>query len=482
MTQKKLFYLLSTIFLLVPLDIKAATFPSSIQILTGNVNQALIGTEFGFKVVTNGNGSAITYTLSDSFSGTSITNADINSSGLFYWTPRNQDGGTHLITVNLIDELGNTSTASQQIIVPLPLTAAIQNLTPGSTVNVGQTVFFNMALSGFTNPTYTLSDSVNSTISSTNLNSSGSFSWTPKNFDVGNHAITVVVTNNNGLTATASQNITVGIATASIQSLYPGDSVNPKQDVTFTIVPSNFTDPTYSVSDSIGITTATVNSSGVFSWSPTINDLGAHLFTIKINDSSGNVTSITQKITVTKAAIATGIPNEQTIKIGTPLIFNISVTGLNTPTFIVNDSFGGSTLTSKNITVGGNFNWTPGGADVGVHNIDIRAQDNSGNIAETNFTVTVTSGSIINNPTVGQYQTPTNTKKYIFTKALSPGSTGTEVSELQKKLSSLGLYSGPITATFGPLTKASVKKLQAKYKLDQIGNVGPGTRNLLNSL
>jgi peptidoglycan hydrolase-like protein with peptidoglycan-binding domain len=70
--------------------------------------------------------------------------------------------------------------------------------------------------------------------------------------------------------------------------------------------------------------------------------------------------------------------------------------------------------------------------------------------------------------------------KFTFTKSLNTGSTGEEVKELQKVLKEKGFYSGPITGTFGPLTKAAVKKFQKAHKISQLGNVGPGTRAELN--
>jgi murein L,D-transpeptidase YcbB/YkuD len=68
-----------------------------------------------------------------------------------------------------------------------------------------------------------------------------------------------------------------------------------------------------------------------------------------------------------------------------------------------------------------------------------------------------------------------------ITSYLKVGSTGPEVKLLQNRLKSLGVYSGSITGTFGAQTQAAVKKLQAKYKLSQLGVVGPATRAVLNS-
>jgi len=73
-----------------------------------------------------------------------------------------------------------------------------------------------------------------------------------------------------------------------------------------------------------------------------------------------------------------------------------------------------------------------------------------------------------------------STTKYTFTKPLTLGNEGIEVTELQKKLTSLGLYSGPITGYFGPMTRTAVIALQAQNGLEQVGSIGPGTRTVLN--
>ena len=79
------------------------------------------------------------------------------------------------------------------------------------------------------------------------------------------------------------------------------------------------------------------------------------------------------------------------------------------------------------------------------------------------------------------YTAPTETTTvYKFTKALKLGSTGTEVTQLQKKLKELGFLSGSATGYYGSLTAAAVKKFQKLHKLEQLGSVGPGTRAELN--
>jgi hypothetical protein len=69
---------------------------------------------------------------------------------------------------------------------------------------------------------------------------------------------------------------------------------------------------------------------------------------------------------------------------------------------------------------------------------------------------------------------------FIFMRNLTIGSSGADITELQKRLTAEGLYSGPISGYFGPLTAAAVKKFQSAHGLEAVGNVGPKTRGVLN--
>jgi subtilisin family serine protease len=69
---------------------------------------------------------------------------------------------------------------------------------------------------------------------------------------------------------------------------------------------------------------------------------------------------------------------------------------------------------------------------------------------------------------------------YTFARDLSAGSTGSDVTQLQQTLAALGLYTGPITGYFGPLTASAVSAFQTARGLQAVGRVGPQTRALLN--
>ncbi len=69
---------------------------------------------------------------------------------------------------------------------------------------------------------------------------------------------------------------------------------------------------------------------------------------------------------------------------------------------------------------------------------------------------------------------------FVFTKNLGLGSTGIDVTELQKRLTALGHYSGPTSGYYGTLTAQAVKKYQASKGLETTGGLGPKTRAALN--
>lgn len=77
--------------------------------------------------------------------------------------------------------------------------------------------------------------------------------------------------------------------------------------------------------------------------------------------------------------------------------------------------------------------------------------------------------------------TASGSSSYKFLNPLKVGSSGTDVRELQKRLTKEGFFSGSVTGYYGSLTKAAVMKYQTKHGLTPLGNVGPGTRKALNS-
>ncbi|MDE2040825.1 MAG: peptidoglycan-binding protein [Patescibacteria group bacterium] len=70
--------------------------------------------------------------------------------------------------------------------------------------------------------------------------------------------------------------------------------------------------------------------------------------------------------------------------------------------------------------------------------------------------------------------------RYLYIGMTPLGVADPDVTALQQRLTSDGLYSGPITGYFGNQTRAAVILYQEKHGLSPLGVVGPSTRALLN--
>jgi peptidoglycan hydrolase-like protein with peptidoglycan-binding domain len=90
-------------------------------------------------------------------------------------------------------------------------------------------------------------------------------------------------------------------------------------------------------------------------------------------------------------------------------------------------------------------------------------------------------------PTITQTQTSAGIfgipSGFSFTRALSAGSIGLDVTYLKTILAQQGCFTASTSNTaVGPLTQAGIKCFQKKYSISPIGTVGPRTNAMLNAL
>jgi hypothetical protein len=84
---------------------------------------------------------------------------------------------------------------------------------------------------------------------------------------------------------------------------------------------------------------------------------------------------------------------------------------------------------------------------------------------------------------LGESITPSNpaaSPSGVFTRTLTYGVSGADVTALQNKLTAEGFYSGPITRFYGRLTQTAVRKYQTAHGITANGVVGPATLAALN--
>lgn len=359
------------------------------------------------------------YTLSDSYTGSGATTGSIDASGYFTWTPGMYDAGRHTITVTVTDGYNHAASTTVSVLVASN-SVFVTAISPGPVIAVGRTITFTAVAPGFVTPSYAVYDSSPmSSLNTGDINSSGAFSWTPANDDVGVHALTVVASDIQGHNAQTQQTITVIAPSVSIRSLQPGSGAGVGSTVSFYANAGQLTSTTtYGVSDQFygtsTIAASNINSAGYFSWEPTLSDIGLHTIVVTATDAYGNSASTTETVMITASS---AVPIVQPATASVPAATTSSAT---------------------------------------------TAASTSAAAATPAVTTAV--------------------QKYIFTTPLGIGSRGVAVLQLQQRLLALGYLGGTPTGYFGTLTFAAVKKLQAAHGLARVGSVGPATRAVLNKL
>ena len=162
--------------------------------------------------------------------------------------------------------------------------------------------------------------------------------------------------------------------------------------ISFSMITSGFTNPTYYLVDSFpgGVTTVNIDSQGNFHWTPNKDNVGAHTLTVTVSDSQGNSANASKTITVIAPTVSASDPLPgSTVRFGTPVSFTLSSTGFSAPTYTVGDGSQNSSATPSNFSSGTNtFTWTPIFQDIGVHTFTITARD-SQNTSVLTKTITV---------------------------------------------------------------------------------------------
>jgi peptidoglycan hydrolase-like protein with peptidoglycan-binding domain len=332
-----------------------------------------------------------------------------------------------MLTISATDVNGTTASATQTITVLPPPSISVSNA--ASTVMPGTAYTFTVVPTGFTNPSYVVGDYFSgSSVTNTNINSSGVFTWTPDQSQNGDHTINVFASDSLGHSAQTSVSVRVGSGpTLTVPANVTTSNITPGQTVSFTLVPNGYSPTAFSVSEKFngpGVSTlnsGNINTSGFFSWSPQAADAGTHVITFMGQVGAyGPLATTTQTITVVGAnGVVPGVPATVT--------------------------------TSSNVASGMTL------SDLQAKLAQLQSQAGASN-----------AGGVSSN--------------FIFTLALKQGSESDEVMELQKLLQKLGYLTVAPNGYFGPSTKSAVMKFQTAHGLDALGTVGPATRVALNSI
>lgn len=335
-------------------------------------------------------------------------------------------------------------------------------------------------------------------------------------FPVGTTTVTCSATDAGGNTGTATSTVVVNpfVPANNLPVANNLTVVTNKNVATTSIVSATDADPLDTLTYSISTTTTNgilVGTLPNFTYTPNANFVGTDSFTFTANDGKGTSTPATVSITVQDVIVppVNNVPVldpilNPTITIGSSIAFSAHATdadATDTLTYSLVNAPAGATIDGAT----GAFSWTP--STTGTFTFTVSVTDGNGGTANQDVTATVNavvvppasggggggssspaSRSGVRNPgatttpaTAGLVLGASTSNKFIFTLTLSIGSRENEVTELQKRLTSEGAYSGPVTGYFGPLTKAGVETYQTKNNIPAVGIVGPKTREKLNA-
>jgi peptidoglycan hydrolase-like protein with peptidoglycan-binding domain len=442
-----------------------------------------------------------TYWLGDVFGANgTLSNSKLSSSGSFYWVPTINDIGTHKVTVSVSDSYGHYVELTQDFVVSAAPKPAIESLTPGTTTPPGAPVSFTVTAPGFTTPSFAVYDSYSpSTVSNANMTSAGVFTWTPVSSQTGTHHLRFAITGSDGRTGEVAQTIVVESPILSISD-YSGDPVYVGDTVKFTVVSKGLSSPTYLTQDSrptgTTVTNESTSASGLFVWMPTITDVGQHNIAINATDQYGNFASTRKDIRVavrpiTPSSTPVSAVTPSTSVSQTPSTSITQTAVINTPVSVAHGyvftkalkvgSSGTEVLQlQKLLNQLGFLTVEPTGTFGPMTASAVKKFQSSHGLEAVGSVGPGTRAKL--NATGGAKSSGASIGKYLFAKPLAMGATGSDVTELQKKLQTLGYYTGVPSGVFDSATVLAVKTFQSAYGLEAVGSVGPGTRAKLNAL
>ena len=308
-----------------------------------------VGTAVSFKI-SDDSLVQLSYLMSDSLPQSTISNSNINVAGNFNWTPQEQDIGTHNLTITTISQTNVRNTFTIVLTVTQASGLSIVGLTPGAGIFPDNTISFGVSAPGYSNPSFTITDSFSggygaSSVSSSNIDSNGNFSWKPTTKDVGLHNLAISVRSTNNRHDTVYISLTVnGVRLKDISSIVP-EQARANVPYIFYATAYGLNSPTYRVDDSFRnntIDTLTIDT-GKFVWTPTMQDVGLHTLTVTGSDGA-NTSIVTFQLNV-----QSGIVNAVSTPVITPTV-SVPVTPITPTTVTKNTSV--AFIFNKNLSVG----------------------------------------------------------------------------------------------------------------------------------
>ena len=261
------------------------------------VTNATVGVAYTYAVkASDPNCDALTYSLTQFPAGMSIS----ATSGVIAWTPTAGQIGSHPVTVRVTDSnpspatlsfIVNVSTNSPPFVTSTPVVAAIEGAAYRYDVEADDE---NVNALTYALPEGPVGMSIDP--------ATGLIDWTPSAIQTGSRAVTVRVTDVQGLFAEQSFNIMVAVANRVPQIIStPVISATAGTDYVYDVNATDANGDTLTYTLTQQPAGMAINpTTGLIAWTPTAIQAGNHAVTVRVSDPAGLFA--TQSLTVTVAA------------------------------------------------------------------------------------------------------------------------------------------------------------------------------------
>lgn len=414
----------------------------------------------------------------------SVSGGDINAPVVMYYTDAN--GALQSRTIGNTDASGaftsGINTNSFSFNPAYPVYVMVNGMQTGSMMWPNSTTTSSQLMFGAVNPTFTTGQ--NGTVSvlgaggsyyvasNSNPNVSASISngtLTVNGNQPGNAQIMICAYSNG-----TCKNLSVTIAGSSVAGnpTLSQSSLNLSQGGSGTITLSGGTGPyAVNVVSGTGVSTVltgnTLTVNGLASGTNTINVCSAN--TTSLNTYNSMCTPLT--VTVNGGGSTSVNTSTNTNTTSSPIGFTLALPYATAAKLMLNGSNAGYFLQSQSST--------PVAASVSGNTLTMNGTALGSGTVTVCATGTTTCYPI--NIVVEQSTALTGTGGgYLFDVNLGIGSTGMDVTELQKRLKAEGYFLAEPTGYYGPITAQAVMQYQTAHGISAVGVVGPQTRAMLN--
>jgi VCBS repeat-containing protein len=404
-------------------DSASVTANKTISITINTVNNAPVATLDSYTTNTNtvlsvaapgvlsndtdANGDTLTAAL---VSNVSHGTLNLNSNGSFTFTPTTGYVGTDSFTYKANDGKADSNTVTVTITISAPANTAPVAVNDSYSA-IGNTALTVSAAGVLSNDTDANGDALTAALVSNvshgtlNLNTNGSFTFTPTTGYTGTDSFTYKANDSKADSNTATVTITIS-APANTAPVATNDAYSMTGNTALTVaapgVLSNDTDAngdtlTAALVSSVSHGTLSLNANGSFTFTPTTGYTGTDSFTYKANDGKADSNTATVTITINAPADTAPVANNYSYS-----VVQGEVLTVNNPGILANSSSGGSgTLSailvttvshcSLTLNADGSFAYNSSANYTGLDNFTYKVSDGTleSNIGTVTITVTV---------------------------------------------------------------------------------------------